>query len=185
MLLVSWDHGLTPRWFSSVPWRFSDKMLRASKLWVYLVRAWENSLYRFPRTAPKYTEIVPETADHHSKHTHKHGNVKYVHKDTWLYLLNRMLHCYNSCTTLKPRYHYLVSDFNIGPKILHTLLPPEKQTKHLRSQDEEWQTFLECVVPFHQVFLVFISRHPLWPIPTQRNHMKKHKDFQPYFTTFQ
>lgn len=65
VLLVSWDQGLTPRWFRRVPWRFSAKMLRANKLWVYLVRAWENSLYRFPSTAPKYTEIVPETQDYY------------------------------------------------------------------------------------------------------------------------
>jgi len=133
VLLVSWDHGLTPRWLRSVPWRFSDKMLRASKLWVYLVRAWENSLYRFPRTAPKYTEIVPETADYyHSKNTHTYGNVKYVHNDTWLYLLNRRLHCYNSCTTLKPKHHYLVPDLNMGPNSLHTFLQPEKLTKHFK-----------------------------------------------------
>lgn len=124
-------------------------MLRASKLWVYLVRAWENSLYRLPRTAPKYTEIVPETANHHSKHTHKHSNVKYIYNDTALYLLNRMLHCYNSCTTLKPKHHYLVSDFNIGPNILHTLLQPEKQTKHFKKS--RWRVaelFLNVLFPF-------------------------------------
>ena len=65
-------------------------------------------------------------------HTHTHDNVKYVCNDTWLYLLNRMLHYYNSCNTLKPKHHYLVSDFNIGPNILHTLLQPEKQTKHFK-----------------------------------------------------
>jgi hypothetical protein len=37
---------------------------------------------------------------------------------SWLlYLVNIMLHCHNSCTSLKHMHYHLVSGFNIGPKL--------------------------------------------------------------------
>jgi hypothetical protein len=46
----------------------------------------------------------------------------------WLHLPQETLYGYRRSTCLTPAHYHLVSDFNTGPSILHTLLPPGKQT---------------------------------------------------------
>ena len=53
-----------------------------------------------------------------------------------------MLYCYKSCTVFEPIHYHLLSDFNIGPISLHTLLEKTEVTN-----------CLEFISSFRQVFL--------------------------------
>ena len=55
-----------------------------------------------------------------------------------------------------------MSDFNIGPSVLHALLQPAKQTLHfsLINQKQPRRKCLEIPVVVPQVFLVLFAENP-------------------------
>jgi len=75
---------------------------------------------------------------------------------------------------LKYTHHHLVSDFNVSPKMLYTLLKTGKKGAILFiNKAMTAAKRLESVVSFHRVLLGCISRYSLWHIHQKVNQFER------------
>jgi hypothetical protein len=94
-----------------------------------------------------------------------HSDWEVLRSVKWLYLLKGVLCCHNSCAIFKPLHCISVQ----------SAIP--NQHVSLSTRRELRQKYLEIMVSFHCVLLVFIARPAGWPKPAKINYVHYDRDF--------